>query len=225
MVSHAADLLLQSEPEEFEYKLHDSMVILGGALEADRISIWRNHKLDGQLHCSQIYEWSNGLKQQSKGFAGAIAYNEKLPGWEEKLSQGNCIDNITRNMSEEEYALLSSWGIVSVFVAPVFLHEQFWGFIKYDDCFKERLASETEQSILLSASRLIANALLKTEMMLSIRSKSLQLEADLEKAHEKSRMKSNFLSSMSHEMRTPLNAIIGLSELSLDNDTLDEETH
>jgi signal transduction histidine kinase/CheY-like chemotaxis protein len=127
-------------------------------------------------------------------------------------------------MSGKEYELLSSWGIVSVFVAPIFLHEQFWGFIKYDDCFKERVSPETEQSILMSASRLIANALLKTEMMLSIRSESLQLEVALEKAYEKNMIKTNFMSSMSHEMRTPLNAIIGLSELSLDNGMLDEET-
>jgi signal transduction histidine kinase len=38
--------------------------------------------------------------------------------------------------------------------------------------------------------------------------------------------KSDFLAKMSHEMRTPLNAIIGLSELSLDDETtMNEETY
>ena len=37
--------------------------------------------------------------------------------------------------------------------------------------------------------------------------------------------KSDFLASMSHEMRTPLNAVIGLSELSLAHGSLDEETY
>jgi signal transduction histidine kinase len=39
-----------------------------------------------------------------------------------------------------------------------------------------------------------------------------QAEADKEKFHEDSRMKSKFLANMSHELRTPLNGIIGFAE-------------
>jgi signal transduction histidine kinase/CheY-like chemotaxis protein/HPt (histidine-containing phosphotransfer) domain-containing protein len=42
-------------------------------------------------------------------------------------------------------------------------------------------------------------------------------------AEENSKSKSNFLATMSHEMRTPLNAIIGLSELTLDGNIEGEE--
>jgi len=43
------------------------------------------------------------------------------------------------------------------------------------------------------------------------------------KAEESSRSKSTFLATMSHEMRTPLNAVIGLSELTLDGKISGEE--
>jgi len=46
----------------------------------------------------------------------------------------------------------------------------------------------------------------------------------LEVAESASNAKSEFLASMSHEMRTPLNAIIGLTALNLENNTLDNET-
>ena len=54
--------------------------------------------------------------------------------------------------------------------------------------------------------------------------KNERLEADLRVARESSRVKSTFLSSMSHEMRTPLNAIMGLDALALQNPDLPAET-
>ncbi|MCL2059980.1 MAG: ATP-binding protein, partial [Oscillospiraceae bacterium] len=42
-----------------------------------------------------------------------------------------------------------------------------------------------------------------------------ELKAALKEAQEANRAKSSFLASMSHEMRTPLNAVVGLSELIL----------
>jgi signal transduction histidine kinase/DNA-binding NarL/FixJ family response regulator/HPt (histidine-containing phosphotransfer) domain-containing protein len=48
-------------------------------------------------------------------------------------------------------------------------------------------------------------------------------EEEAKKAERANESKSTFLASMSHEMRTPLNAIIGLSELTLDDDTFTGE--
>ena len=51
-----------------------------------------------------------------------------------------------------------------------------------------------------------------------------RLETELKVAEETSRVKTSFLSSMSHEMRTPLNAIMGLDALALQNPELPDET-
>lgn len=51
------------------------------------------------------------------------------------------------------------------------------------------------------------------------------LEAQLEAMEYSNKTKSEFLSSMSHEMRTPLNAIIGLDTLLLRNQALPQDAH
>ena len=50
------------------------------------------------------------------------------------------------------------------------------------------------------------------------------LEAQLLAAEESNRAKSSFLATMSHEMRTPLNAVIGLNSLVLQDETLRPQT-
>ena len=53
---------------------------------------------------------------------------------------------------------------------------------------------------------------------------SEQLEAQLLAAEESNRAKTRFLATMSHEMRTPLNAVIGLNALALQDQTLTPQT-
>jgi len=58
------------------------------------------------------------------------------------------------------------------------------------------------------------------EMMRKIEESEEQLKDALEFAQNANEAKSEFLAKMSHEMRTPLNAIIGLSALALEDDEL-----
>ncbi|MBQ4382509.1 MAG: response regulator [Oscillospiraceae bacterium] len=51
-----------------------------------------------------------------------------------------------------------------------------------------------------------------------------QLEAKLMAAEESNRAKTEFLANVSHEMRTPMNVILGLAELELKNPGLEEQT-
>ncbi len=53
---------------------------------------------------------------------------------------------------------------------------------------------------------------------------SEELEVKLLAAEESSRVKGEILASMSHEMRTPMNVILGLDSMALNNKSLDEET-
>jgi len=214
-VNKAAGILLQAEVDEFENSLLQCMGMLGEAVKADRVYIWRNHiGENGKLHCTQLFEWSEGADpQQDTEYTINIAYDEVVPGWEEKLSNSECINDIVREMTSQTKEFLSSQGVLSILIVPVFLRDRFWGFVGFDDCHKERLFSESEESILRSGSLLIGHAMLRNDLTLGIRAAASELESAFAEAQAASRAKSDFLSNMSHEMRTPMNAIIGMTQI------------
>jgi len=224
-VNRIADVLLQSGIDEFENALLRCMGMMGEAVDVDRVYIWNNHFIDGELCCSQLYEWTQGAEsQQGNEYTVNIPYS-LVGNWEETLSSGNCINNLVRYMSEGEQQKLNPQGVLSILVVPVFLQERFWGFVGFDDCRRERLFTKNEESILRSGSLLIAHALLRNDMLRNIRAGAVELEAALEKANSASRAKSSFLSNMSHEMRTPMNAIIGMTLIGKEARDIDKKDY
>ena len=157
-------IMLQSEIANFESALYRCMGIMAEAVNVDRVYIWRNHTVNGELHCTQLYEWATDVApQQGTEYTVDIKYSTGIPGWEETLSHKNCIKGLVRDLSQAEQAQLSPQGIISIMVVPVFLQNKFWGFVGFDDCQKERMFSENEEMILRSASQLFANALIRNE--------------------------------------------------------------
>ena len=225
-VNNVASILLQAEVDEFENILLRCMGMMGEAAKADRVYIWKNHTVDGELHCTQLFEWSEGAAPQQDGeYTIDISYSKSIPGWEKTLSSGQCVNNLVREMDANSQAQLSPQGILSVLVVPVFLKEQFWGFVGFDDCHRERIFSENEESILRSGSLLIAHAMLRNDLTLGIRTAAKELEIALEEAQAANRAKSNFLSNMSHEMRTPMNAIIGMTQIGKSADDIKKKDY
>ncbi|MDR2889943.1 MAG: diguanylate cyclase [Lachnospiraceae bacterium] len=176
-VNQVSAILLQSSTDSFARNLLHSMSIMAEAAQADRVYIWKNHTRDGGLFCTQIYEWSEGAEpQQGKDLVQEVSYQEVMPSWEDTLSQGDCINGLVSTLTASEKAILSAQGILSILVVPIFLKEHFWGFVGFDDCHKERVFTEAEETILRSASELIANAFIRNNMEKNIR--DLEKEAD-----------------------------------------------
>ena len=209
-------ILLDPDIDEFECNLINSMRIMADALGIDRVSIWKNYKKENGLYCSLAYEWLGENMPHSDGDSPVeFSYDEDIPLFEESLSHGRCLYSIVGDMLSGARTHLSNRGIKSIFAVPVFMRDKFWGFVAFDDCHVERKFTENEELILRSASRMIANSLIKNEMTQSIQAASVQLKAMVKEAQEANKSKSIFLAKMSHEIRTPMNAIAGMAELAL----------
>jgi PAS domain S-box-containing protein len=177
-VNQAAGILQQSESGSFDADVQRCMGMLGTAVGADRISIWKNHLRDERLCCTLVHEWLGGGESQiNKDLTRGVSYDETLPHWEETLSRRDCISLLVRDMPPEIQAQFTPQGIASLFVVPVFTQEnKFWGFVGFDNCHDERLYGEAEKSILRSGGHLIANALVRYEMTQKMRENSTLLQ-------------------------------------------------
>ena len=209
-VNKIAGILSNAQPENFDDDLNLCMDMIGKTVNVDRVCIWKNNTRNKKLYATLVHDWmSDGKSMKGKNKTVDASYDDNMPGWEKTLSEGGFINGLVKEMSPEEQVQLAGQGIKSLLVAPLFMNDAFWGHIGFDNFYTEQIFSETEQKILQSSGILIANFLLRNEMMLNLKSAN--------------NAKSDFLARMSHEMRTPLNAIIGLSELALEDGAIGEE--
>jgi len=157
-------LLLQSNVDTFEKNLQLAMSVVGEAIGIDQMYVWKNHRKNGKLYCTQILEWTSKTEpRQLTDAVIEISYADTVPTWEEKLSKGNCINSIVSDLSPLEQASLVPQGILSILVVPIFLHNQFWGFVGLNNCTSKQVFSENVELIMRSASLSLINAINQNE--------------------------------------------------------------
>ena len=94
----------------------------------------------------------------------------------------------------------------SFICVPVRLYGRFWGILGIIECDNVRIWEDGDIRLLKLAADAVATLLIRDET-------ERALVKAKEQAELNSKAKSDFLSRMSHEMRTPLNAIIGMTTI------------
>jgi signal transduction histidine kinase/CheY-like chemotaxis protein len=209
-----ATALLDLNPSEPGVALRDGMLPLAHHMEIDCIAVWRNVTKDGEpAFVHEISEFFNitpaiyaNISLDLNADLIEFHYRETLPGWFEQLAAGKSVKRVSGDYSQEERAFLSQFSIYSSLVFPVIFRGNFWGTVAFNNCHADRRFSEDEERSLLPVALVLANAIIRNEMMQEL----VRAQSEAESA---SRAKSDFLSNMSHEMRTPMNAIIGMTAI------------
>ena len=218
-VSKVSSILLEPDTGHFNDTLRNVLGTLAKIVSVDRICIYIssnvNNSKDHDLTFTLNYVMEdNEFKTLANNgvLSDDIIINKNHP-WHAVFSAGSCINSFVKDMSPIEQEKLIPLKVKSIFVVPIFLHDNYWGLVGFDHCKKEEVFSNSDAMILRSASRMIANAVIRNDM-------AGELIFAKEQAEQSNRSKSIFLSQMSHEIRTPMNAILGIAEIQLRNAVL-----
>ncbi len=149
--------------QNLDEAVRDVLEILGKATGADRVYLFENGYGDDQprMVSKRRYEWCKDAKYSQIGNP-LLEKCSRQPGIDrmmEQLSAGKTMVSIIRDLPEEEQVFFRSIGVRSVLIVPIFVEEEFWGQIGFDDCREERRWSRNEEAILLAAAGSIGGAL------------------------------------------------------------------
>jgi PAS domain S-box-containing protein len=132
---------------------------LGLALEVDRIYIFEYplHPQTEEWAASQRWEWVNeGIDNPA---LQDFSWAELFPRWFPILTQDQPLSGLIKDFPESEQAVLAPQGILSILVVPIFIQDQCWGFIRFDDCHQERVWESNTQSVLKSIAGTIGSVI------------------------------------------------------------------
>ncbi|MDR3051250.1 MAG: response regulator [Oscillospiraceae bacterium] len=157
-----------------------------------------------------IYTWFHGparqLDSSQVGFNSIIinTFPSHMPD-EGYVPTMRCCD--TQTDYGGMYAMFYRQASVRAFLwAPLYVDGVYWGLLSIEDCERGRAWSKSDAQLAGTVASAIAGAVARDLM-------EKEVAAALERAMQASHAKGTFLSNMSHEMRTPMNAIIGMTAI------------
>ncbi|WP_160718915.1 ATP-binding protein [Isachenkonia alkalipeptolytica] len=217
-LSNVSQQLLKEEMEE---ALQGALVHLQRASGASRVYIFENVEeynlatKERKLYTKYAYEaCAAGIKPQIDTPAlKRFDLEPDFTRWKNQLSRGFYIAGDVEDFPPSEIEVLSSQGIQSLLVIPIFVEKKWYGFLGFDEVLQKRRWNEQDVGILNTAADMMGSYIEKKKRETAMKNSQKKLRVAMKNAQEANRQKSEFIANMSHEIRTPMNSIIGFAEI------------
>ncbi len=214
------EALKQNRPEE---EIQCFLASVGRDLDVDRIYIFEDDLEADETN--NTYEWC------AENVTPEIENLQKIPRvvvtwWYEQFEKGKDIHipnlEAIKDTEPASYAYLKPQGINTLIAKRIILGDQVIGFFGVDNPKVELM--EDISYFLDTMSNFISSLIQNRNIFLShetryvneLEEKNVALNEALRVAKEANAAKTSFLSNMSHDIRTPMNAIIGMTEIAVD---------
>jgi signal transduction histidine kinase/DNA-binding response OmpR family regulator len=209
VVNESARLLLTAKTDNLTMLISEAMGVIGSMLDIDRMYVWRHEQIDGSLCYVQEFGWtgSKEFAESSLKSRSNTTHIKSISVWEKRFQCNIVTTGPVSSLTIEEQEILSKYDVKSVLVMPVYRDDAFIGFVSFDDCRNENhMFTDDVVKIFRSISSMIFSAITRNAA-------EKEVADALAQAEQASKAKGDFLSNMSHEMRTPMNAIIGMTSI------------
>lgn len=219
-VSKCSALLLRAS--EWQDEIQNVIAELGNSTGVSRCYIFKNKPSpEGTILTDQLCEWClPGVTPQidNPELQNFDYIENGFKRWVDILSLRQPIYGCVKDFPEEEREILLAQDIKSIAVVPIFVFDEWWGFIGFDECFEEKRWSSSEIHALNIASKMIGSAIERKYIQEILYEQRTRLES-IEKLTSLGLM----ASGIAHEINNPLATIsLGVQNLKSFINGLDE---
>jgi len=217
-INNAAVLLLESETSDYGGAMRKGMEMIGRCLEVDRVIVWQNIlKDDGKLYLQQMHLWTSE-RLPDEGLFGVS--QDELPNWAIPVSQGEIINGPITDQHEKEQVHSMIRKIESILIIPIFLKNEFWGLISFDDCSRRQSFPEEVVRLLHSWGLLAVGSIQRGNIAIEMKNTLNKLENQTSVLNVLNDMSIRFISQTGESFEEKMTAGVKLIVDMMDLDSM-----